>query len=103
MEIACDMTSFTAAERAAHAELSKRLLGVVVARKRVDGGYSFALGGDISLAEVGTWVERESKCCPFLNFEIKFTRGATGQRALELALTGPPGTPELLEAELGLS
>lgn len=60
-------------------------------------GYAFTLDSTvISLLEVAEWMNLERLCCPFFNLELS----ATGsQRNWRLALTGPAGVKELLDAE----
>ena len=55
-----------------------------------------------SLEEIVAWlhqvVEAERKCCRFLRFRVTFEADLG---PIELELTGPPGTRELLETSLG--
>jgi hypothetical protein len=51
------------------------------------------------LVQVARFVANERKCCTFLRVELDIAPGAG---SMWLRLTGPQGTRELLEAELGL-
>jgi hypothetical protein len=49
---------------------------------------------------VARFIANERKCCPFLHIEVEIAPGAG---PMWLRLTGPPGTRELIEAELALA
>jgi hypothetical protein len=50
-----------------------------------------------SLAIVATFIDLERRCCAFLRFRLTVEPGGG---PIWLELTGPPGTRELLAAEL---
>lgn len=95
--LACVPGAIPSAERAAHVRLSHHLFGTVVeAVTALPLGYSFRFPG-CAVEDVFAFVINERKCCPFLTFDM-IVAAAGGP--VELILTGPPGTPALLEAEL---
>ena len=51
-----------------------------------------------SLAMLATFVDLERRCCAFLRFQLTVEPGGG---PVWLALGGPPGTREFLQAELG--
>jgi hypothetical protein len=51
------------------------------------------------IADVASFIEAESQCCPFLTFHLTVEPGGG---AMRLDLTGPSGTREFLAAELGI-
>jgi hypothetical protein len=86
-------------ERAAHFALGRRLF-TELAQERIDlpAGIVLRLASD-ALPQVARFVANERKCCPFLHIEVEIT---PGEGPMWLRLTGPQGTRELIEAELGL-
>jgi hypothetical protein len=100
LELVCVPGAIPAQERAAHFALARRLF-TEVAEERVDEltGIALRLPAD-ELAQVVQFVANERKCCPFLRVEVDIAAGAS---SMWLRLTGPQGTRELLEAELGLN
>lgn len=99
VDLACMPGAIAPEERAAHFELGRRLLGEL-AQERVDlpSGIAIRLESG-EFQQVARFIDNERKCCPFLHVEIEIGPG-TGP--MWLRLTGPSGTRELIEAELGL-
>lgn len=97
--IACMPDAINPTDRAAHFELARNLLsGRTATRESLPNGVAFRLPAD-SLEAIARFITNERKCCPFLTFDIKVEpRGG----AVLLNMTGPVGTREVLEAELGL-
>jgi len=56
--------------------------------------YTFRLESD-TLERLGTIVELERNCCPFLNFDLSLK---AGDKTVSLALTGPEGTKEAVKS-----
>ena len=54
---------------------------------------------DDVIASLAALIETERACCPFLSFQLIVE---PNHGAVSLELTGPAGTREFLEAELGL-
>src|SRR5690348_1108180 len=97
--IACVPDAIDPADRAAHFERARALLASCSAsREPLPNGIAFRLPS-ASLDAVARFVANERKCCPFMTFEITIEpNGGT----VSLRMTGPAGTREVLEAELGL-
>ena len=100
VDIVCVPGAIPPGERAAHFELGLRVFAEL-AEERIDlpSGIALRLAGD-NLSQVARFVANERKCCPFLHIEVEIAPGAG---PMWLRLTGPPGTRELIEAELGLA
>jgi hypothetical protein len=85
-------------------ELQKRrttvirdLKALVLTRQKLDLGLQFTFpGNDEVLDQLISFIKSERGCCDFLSFRLSLT----GERAV-LELTGPEGTPEFLEQEIG--
>jgi hypothetical protein len=94
--LACDPGGIPAEARAAHFELVSRLFTAqAIERQPVEGGRAFRFPVE-ALSELGTFIENERRCCPFLTFRLTLAPAA----GLWLELTGPEGTPEFLDHEL---
>lgn len=100
VEFVCVPSAIPAAERAAHFSLARRLF-TEMARELVPlpNGVAVRFAGD-AFDSVSRFVANERKCCPFVDFEVSV---AAGEGALWLRMTGPEGTRELLQAELGIA
>jgi hypothetical protein len=97
--IACVPDAIDPADREAHFELARNLLSSCTAtRVALPNGLAFRFSPD-SLDAVARFVTNERKCCPFMAFDIKVEPNGG---AVSLSMTGPAGTREMLEAELGL-
>ena len=71
------------------------LIRTVQARARLHPLVRARIGSTPALAE---FVELESQCCAFLDFEIRLDAGA---EEVTLSLTGPDGTKEVLGSLIG--
>jgi len=97
--VACVPDAIDPAERAAHFERARRLLSSCAeGRQALPDGLQFRLPPEL-LEAVAKFVANERKCCPFMTFEIKVEPNGG---AVTLSMTGPAGTREVVEAELGL-
>ena len=66
----------------------------------LEAGYEMRFAADdATLEQLLTLIQLERSCCPFLRFRLT-VEPDSGPVWLEL--TGPPGSQELLAAELGL-
>ena len=65
----------------------------------MDNGYAFRFAPD-ALALVAQFVANERRCCPFIDFEIAI---AAQSESIWLRMTGPAGTRQVLDAELGIA
>jgi hypothetical protein len=91
--VACTLDSAEQRERKAmlERELVPNIQGVT---ERVDGWVLWFDRAPGRLASLATFVELESRCCAFLDFEIRVESG--GDR-IALELSGPEGTKEMLQ------
>lgn len=97
--IACAPQGLADAERSQHFQFGHELLTARArSRQALEDGYSFVFDAE-ALIDVARFIASERKCCPFLAFELKVT---STDGPLTLRLTGPRGTRDVLEAELGL-
>jgi hypothetical protein len=93
LPIACSLTSAELQER--RQTILKQLRSAVVdVRELVDGyAYSFPSGGQL-LPEIGSMIELERQCCPFLRFRLTVEANSG---PIRLELTGPEGTKLFLK------
>lgn len=98
-ELACVPTAIPLTERAAHFPLARELF-VDLAKERSDlaNGYAFRFAPD-ALETLARFIANERKCCPFMSFELTLDAESG---PIWLRMTGPPGTREVLQAELDL-
>ena len=97
VRLACVRDAIPAAERPAHFQRLTRLFtSAVRERRELPDGRAFRFDAD-ALDEVARWIAHERRCCPFLRFALEL---APDGGPLWVTLTGPPGTPEFLSAEL---
>ena len=82
--IACDMNALDREERDRYQLLLKRLAPFEATE--IADGYEISVDAG-KLAELAEWISLESRCCPFLKFEVA------------LRLTGGDGVKEFLAAE----
>lgn len=90
--IACALTGAELQER--RQTILKRLRSAVVDVREVDDGYAYSFSSDGELlAEIGSMIELERQCCPFLRFRLTVEANSG---PIWLELTGPDGTMEFL-------
>jgi hypothetical protein len=66
-------------------------------RRELADGWAVSLPGDDgTLLACAQWILGERRCCPFLTFTLE----CQPSRELQMRLTGPEGTREVLSAEL---
>ena len=94
--IACTLSSKEKRERVQAAE-NDLLEGVSRVEELDDGYVLWFPSEDGRLQKVAEFVQLESQCCAFLDFEIRVPAGG---EELALSLTGPEGTKEVLAAML---
>lgn len=84
--LACNLNALTAPERDRHHALGAKLKEAAIRREELRNGYAFAIDPTrVPLIEIAEWVSLESRCCPFLDFDIEL-RAKRGR--LTLRLTG---------------
>ena len=96
--LACTLT---AEELRVHREdLLPGLAATALQRVRLPAGMRFVFGASARrLRELYAVVQRERRCCAFLDFRIELSPGGG---ALLLDVTGPAGTEQLLESLLAV-
>jgi hypothetical protein len=96
----CNIKALNPAERAAHKELTDRL---IAARRKItesENGYAFQFDASaISFPDLANWAVAEAKCCPFFDFHLDLENSGA---ALGLCLTGPEGVKPFLRAEFAV-
>ena len=94
--IACRMDALTPAERARRSEVLALLTARTVAVVETADGIAFQLRGDPDTpALAGEFVAYESRCCPFIRFELAVEAEGGPVR---LSLGGREGVGEFLRA-----
>lgn len=97
--IACRLGTFGSKAREEHHERTRRLLSHVKYFEELPDGWRFTLPNVHGLFhEAAEWVFVERECCPFLSFEFSIE---DPRDPFSLAVRGPAGSKEALEAELG--
>ena len=107
--LVCRLDALSPSERERHERLSEALRRAVTETSELPTGYALTLdlsrlpadakGLPFCVVEVAEWVDLESRCCPFLDFEISLRDKG---RHITLRLTGGPDVKTFLREELGL-
>lgn len=91
--VACTLGSAEKRER--RAVLEREIVPAIVEVTEVDSGYVLWFDRtEGRLASLARFVELESRCCAFLDFEIRLDAGS---ELIALELTGPAGTKEMFQ------
>lgn len=108
--LVCNIRALTDAEREQHLARGQKLLGAVVRTTELPNGYELAFdltrltdqrGQPWCVVEVAEWIDLESRCCPFLDFQIDVSGKSGG--AVRLRLTGrASNVKEFLRGEIPL-
>lgn len=94
--VVCKLTSAELRERKETVLAS--LKSQVLERKALPNGYAFRFeGSDKIMDELSEFIKTERACCSFFNFGLVVNGKETW-----LNLTGPEGTKEMIQTELGL-
>lgn len=97
--IACRPAAIGAEDRARWREVSARVKAAMRETRELPNGYAVSLPNDREMSvAVAEFVSFESKCCPFLDFTVRYERDGG---PLWLELTGGEGVKDLLRAEFG--
>src|SRR5438093_7177749 len=92
--LVCRIDALSPSERDRHQRLSETLRRAVTETSELPTGYGLTLNlsrlpadarGPFGVVEVAEWVDLESRCCPFLDFEISLRDKG---RHVTLKLTG---------------
>lgn len=98
--VACVPAAIPAAERASHFALARELFDELAReRTQLPDGYAFRFEPD-AVEAVARFIANERKCCPFISFELSL---APESGPVWLRMTGPVGTREVVQAELGIA
>jgi len=105
--LVCNIRALTDAEREQHLTRGRKLLGAVVRTTELANGYELAFdlarltdskGLPWCVVEVAEWVDLESRCCPFLDFQIDVSGKGS---AVKMRLTGrAANVKEFLRSEI---
>lgn len=99
-ELVCVPSAIPAGQRLQHFALARRLFtSRALERRDLPDGYQIRFAQD-DFEAVRRFAANERLCCPFLQVDI---RAEPDAGSLWLRMTGPPGTREVLEAELSLT
>ena len=91
--IACKLSSAELQLR--RAEVLERVKADVTNVTELEGGLRFEFSGtQDQIRRLGTLIELEHECCPFLKFQLTV---APGDGPALLELTGPEGTKDFLK------
>ena len=94
--IACKLTTTELQLR--RAEVLERVKADVIKITELEGGFRYEFPGtQDQVKRLGTLIELEHECCPFLKFQLTVEPG-DGSALLEL--TGPEGTKDFLKTLL---
>jgi len=95
----CNFAVFSPSERARHRELSQRLKTALDQAVELPNGYGLRFEPP-QFTELAEWITLESKCCPFLNFQLELGPQPGGD--LWLRLTGNAEVKEFISIDLEL-
>jgi uncharacterized damage-inducible protein DinB len=95
--LVCNIAALTPAARKEHAAVTLKLFAAVIQRLDTPDGFAFRLDPNrVAIAEVREWVDKESKCCPFIDFAVD--PGSDGG-PITLRLGGGKGVKEFIATE----
>ena len=93
---ACNMKAISPEQRKHHEQHTIALFSAMEQRHELKDGYEFRLSKAVTLQDAAEWVELESKCCPFFDFQLERKRE---QGPLWLRLTGREGVKQFIREE----
>jgi hypothetical protein len=94
---ACDLTLLSQQEREGFASLTEILFTAVQETRELDNGFAFRfLNQPDHLMQIAGFIERESRCCPFLGFTLEVEPSGG---PVWLYITGAEGVKEFLQSE----
>jgi hypothetical protein len=97
----CNLGALSNSDRERHNQLLSKLQRARIEIQELPDGYSFRLRNEsVSLVEAAEWISYESKCCPFLDLEIRLERDSG---PLWLKLRGKDGIKPFIRAEFGIA
>ena len=96
----CNIKALNPAERAAHKQLTDKLIAACNKIVETETGYEFQFRpSDVTIAELASFVAAEGKCCPFFDFHIEQEHES---RLLRLQLTGEEGIKAFIRLEFAV-
>jgi hypothetical protein len=99
--LTCNINGVPLQERARYGQLVEVLRHAIQKRRELPDGYAFQMNTkQIGTDQLAEWIELERQCCPFFEFEIRWTRQ---NGAVWLHLSGPDGVKEFILDEFGLN
>ncbi len=98
--IACDMSAMKPDQRKRYAELYRILRRIIRSVEELTDGYALRFSrADLICIDIAEFMTLEQRCCPFLSFALEMP--ADGP--IQLRMTGPEGTKDVLREEFGLT
>ena len=91
--IACSLDPEQLRER--RANLLPGLIARASGITATENGYVLTFPIDVPLADITGVIDSERRCCPFFRFDLTLPAGGD---PITLAITGPSGTKEFLDA-----
>ena len=99
--LTCNINGIPPHERPRYEHLVEALRHAMQKRRELSDGYAFQMDtNQIGTDQLAEWIELERQCCPFFEFEIRWTRQ---NGAVWLHLSGPDGVKEFILDEFGLN
>lgn len=97
-DFACNLIVLDEQEREQFASLTDDLFAAVQETRELENGFAFRFfNRSEQLVQIAKFIERESRCCPFLGFTLEIEPSAG---PVWLYITGAEGTRAFLLAEL---
>jgi hypothetical protein len=98
-DFACDLSAFTAEQRAGHVKLTASLARDISEVKELENGYAFKIGeGENAFEKAAEWISLENRCCPFLCFHLEWVL----EKPVWVHVTGPKGIKPFISNEMKL-
>ena len=96
----CNVKALNPTQRAAHRQLTERLLHARCKTTETPDGYQFQFDASaVSLPDLANWAVAEAKCCPFFNFHLDLENSGN---TVGLRLTGPEGVKQFIRLEFAV-
>jgi hypothetical protein len=97
-DFVCNLTVLSEPERARFTSVTDILFTAVQEISELENGFAFRfLNQPEQLVRIAQFIERESRCCPFLEFTLEV---APSTGPVWLHISGAEGTKQFLRAEL---
>ena len=97
LPIACDRDALATGDTARQKELLASLVDELGERRALEDGYAFKRPAT-RITDAAELMDIERRCCGFLKLSLE---AQASEPFVWLTLAGPPGTKEVLVAELG--